>query len=363
MPAITKPSDHFNTTTWTANVSNPTAGQKSIAVGFQPDLVWSKNRDNAEAHYVMDSVRGDNSGSKWLRTNTGAAEGADAIGSSTAKYVLTSTGFDIVDTDSNAGEVYYSTTSRTYVGWSWKAGGTAVTNTSGTLTSQVSANPTSGFSIVTYTAPASSQVNTVGHGLGATPAFVIAKNRSSGTGGLGWAVYHQSLGSGQYLTLNSLNGASSSPGYWGSGMSNTTIGLVTAASSTGYDNVTGNMVAYCWAEVAGYSKFGSYTGVSSAKVFVYTGFKPAFVLIKKSSESSTTYGWPMVDNKRPNGYNVTEELWADQAVAGTSSNYSIDLLSNGFCVNVTDNTNVNASGKTYVYAAFAEAPQKFANAR
>ena len=153
--------DHFDTKLWSADVANPAAGDKQISLNFQPDWVWSKNRDNAENHYWMDSVRGDNVGNKWLRSNSTAAEGADAVSSTTAKYDFTSTGFDIIDTNSGSGEVYYN--SRTYVGWCWKAGGTAVSNTDGSITSSVSANQDAGFSIVSYTGTGANA--TVGHGL------------------------------------------------------------------------------------------------------------------------------------------------------------------------------------------------------
>jgi hypothetical protein len=323
MPAIKKPSDHFNVATWTANVANPTAGGKSIAVGFQPDLVWSKNRNDAEAHYWVDSVRGDNSGSKWLRSNSTAAEGADAVGSSTAKYVFTSTGFDIIDTDSNAGEVYYSTASRTYVGWNWKAGGAAVTNTTGTISAQVSANPTAGFSVVTGTFPSTGTSCTFGHGLGVAPSMIISKGRDGGTSN--WIVRHTSLANmtTKYLEMNN-NGAV------GTG-SNAATAPSSTIASVSTDGLNNNMafVAYCFAAVAGYSAFGSYTVNNSADgPFIYTGFRPRWILIRNTGASG--WNWTIIDTSR-NTYNVTNaSLYPDLSNAEGTANNIADILSNGF---------------------------------
>jgi hypothetical protein len=354
MPAIKKPNQHFNVVTYTAT---PGSGATVSGVGFQPDLLWTKNRNNVESHYWQDSVRGFSPSTgvtKMLVSNSAAAE-ANVTG---ITCTTTSDGFTVADSVPASGEFWF--TDRTYVGWSWKAGGAAVTNTSGTLTSQVSANPTAGFSICTYTAPASSQVNTFGHGLGVAPSMVIAKNRSSGTGGLGWAVYHSSLGVNQPISLNSTAGTSTVAGYWGSGMTSSVVSLVTSASSDGYDNCTGNMVAYCFAPVAGYSSFGSYTGNGSTDgPFIYTGFKPKFMLLKRTD---TTGNWFMLDSAR-NLYNVTNtRLTAEGSYADdTDPGYAMDFLSNGIKLRATNN--VNISGASYIYMAFAEAPFKFSNGR
>jgi len=355
MPAIKKSNQHFDVATWTG--TNTAAAVTISSLNFQPDLVWGKSRTSSYTHGIHDSVRGTAAGRLQSNANsTEVAPGSFGYGSVSA---FNSNGFTASPGSTN--NENWNETSATYVAWNWKAGGTAVTNNDGTVASQVSANPTAGFSVVTFTAPSSGNFD-AGHGLGVTPGMVITKVRGRATS---WITWHNRLNSGSpgttyYVELNSLGGQSTFASVWGStGVTSSVIGMGVGASCAASDTI----VAYCWAEVAGYSKFGSYTGLSSAKVFVYTGFRPAYVLIKKSSEASTTYGWPVVDNKRPNGYNDTQELWVDQSVAGTTSNYNIDLLSNGFCINATNNTNVNESGKTYIYAAFAEAPFKFANAR
>jgi hypothetical protein len=360
LPATAIKNGALNMTTalWTANVANPTAGQKSIALGFQPDLVWSKNRNDAEHHYWVDSVRGDNSGSKWLKSNATAAEGADAVGSTTAKYVFTSTGFDIVDTDSNAGEVYYSTASRTYVGWAWKAGGTAVTNTSGTISSQVSANPTAGFSIVTYTGTGSAA--TIGHGLGVAPQMIIIFERSPG--GDDHIVYHAGLTSNQYsIRLNTVAAqAGPSGAYWNS---TSPISTVFSVGTSGESNQsTATYVAYCFASVAGYSAFGSFTGNGSADgPFVYLGFRPRFVMIRNPAISAN---WLIFDSSRDTSNQTVLFLFANSTGADTDSSgtVALDFVSNGFKIRQTSG-NINGSGNALIYMAFAENPFKYSNAR
>jgi len=351
MPAINKPNQHFDVLTWTGTGGSSGATRSITGLNFQPDLIWEKARSSGSGHQLLDSVRGVGQ-NKSIATNSNGAEPTAAGTESLYGWLssIDSGGFTLTNGTSTFDN--WNKSGDTYVGWTWKAGnGTTSTNSLGNRTSTVSVNTTAGFSIVSWT-HSTSGTNSIGHGLPGTPEFIIMRSRDSA---YNWDVYHGSIGAAYRLIFTT---SAQTTTVW-DGAPNGNAFYVTASDYNNGDRV----IAYCWTSIPGFSKFGSYTGVSSAKVFVYTGFKPAFVLIKKSSESSTTYGWPMVDNKRPNGYNVTEELWADQAVTGTSSNYSIDLLSNGFCVNVTDNTNVNASGKTYVYAAFAEAPFKYANAR
>jgi hypothetical protein len=352
-PAIKNGALNMTAALWTANVANPTTGQKSIALGFQPDLVWSKNRSDAEHHYWVDSVRGDNSGSKWLKSNATAAEGADAVGSTTAKYVFSSTGFDIVDTDSTAGEVYYSPASRTYVGWAWKAGGTAVTNTSGTISSQVSANPTAGFSIVTYTANNTAGA-TIGHGLGVAPSFIIVKSRSAVNS---WNSYHISLGNTKGIDLNSTDGASTSSNYWNNTSPTSSVFSVAAYTN----NLTGTYVAYCFAPVAGYSAFGSYTANGSTDgPFLYLGFRPRFIMLKRYSNSGAP--WSMIDTSRSPYNAAVLELDANATTAEYAAGNGMDILSNGIKLRASDYFN-SGSGDTFIYAAFAENPFKYSNAR
>ena len=331
-------------------------------VSFQPDMVWSRIRAGTpQSIGVFDSIRGTTGQS--LDTAATTVEGTwMGVNASDYGYVsaFDSGGFSVNDgaIATTGGYVNFST--RTYVGWQWKAGTTSASNTSGILTSQVSANTTAGFSVCTYTAPASSQANSFGHGLGVAPSMVIAKNRSSGTGGLGWAVYHSSLGANQVLSLNTTAASATVSGYWGSGMTSTVVGLPTCASSTGFDNCTGNMVAYCFAPVAGYSAFGSYTGNGSTDgTFIYTGFRPRWVMIKCTTDAGQV--WLLLDTSR-SPYNIAQEtIYANESSA-EATNPRLDFLSNGIKIRNTYG-NQNTNGSTYIYAAFAENPMKYALAR
>lgn len=332
-------------TTYTGNGTSQAVSNAVNGVSMQPDFVWTKTRNAASSHRLTDSVRGV---SLVLYSDGTYAEGTEAQG----LLSFNTNGY-------TAGTGSSNQNGTTYVGWQWKAGGTAVSNTAGILTSQVSANTTAGFSVCTYTAPASSQANSFGHGLGVAPSMVIAKNRSSGTGGLGWAVYHTSLGANQYLSLNSTAAASTSSGYWGSGMTSTVVGLPTAASSTGYDNCTGNMVAYCFASIDGYSKAFSYTGNGSSDgVFVYLGFRARWLLIKETGNANS---WELFDTSR-DPYNISSQRLFPNDSAAEATTASLDILSNGIKFRV-GNTGINRSGGTYIGFAVAENPFKFANAR
>jgi hypothetical protein len=328
--------------------NNPTG------VSFAPDLVWIRNRTSASGGMLLDTIAGTSVFLQTTNANGNASNSGDFVS-------FNSNGFSVGANGNLANQ-----TSNNYVGWNWKAGGTAVTNNDGTITSSVSANTTAGFSVVTWTAPASTGTHTVGHGLGVAPSMIITKSRSGGTGGLGWAVYFTTLGNSAGLALNTTANSFSSSNYWGSSNPTSTVfGLNDAASATGYDNNTGNMVAYCFAAVAGYSAFGSYTGNNSNDgPFVYLGFRPRFVMFK---DSSTTGAWMIMDTAR-NTYNVEQNGLAPNNV-NAESTYSgtpqVDFLSNGFKIRA-DNANSywnNVSGNTYIYAAFAENPFKFSNAR
>ena len=348
MPAITKPNQHFDATLWTGTGS---ALSVTNAGGFQPDFVWYKGRSTTYNNATFDSTRGV---LKSLYTNTTAAEGT-SLGTLTA---FNSNGFSVGD---DAG---VNTNAGTYVGWQWKAGGsTTVTNTSGTISSQVSANPTAGFSVVTFTAPASGNFS-AGHGLGVTPGMVITKVRGRATN---WITWHNQLNSGSpgttyYIDLNLTGGQSTFANVWGStGVTSSVIGMGVNASCAANDTI----VAYCFSAVAGYSAIGSYTGNSSTDgTFVYTGFRPRWVLIKGIGSGGS--GWQMNDSSR-NTYNPEDAvLRADLPNQETTAYGTVmDFLSNGFKLRVTD-TNYNSSSTTYgpyIYIAFAENPFKNALAR
>jgi hypothetical protein len=247
----------------------------------------------------------------------------------------------------------------TYVAWNWKAGGSAVTNTAGSISSQVSANPTAGFSIVTYTGTGSNA--TVGHGLGVAPKMIIVKGRSNVDN---WQVYHSDLTSASYrILLNSNAAATSQPAVWNSTAPTSSVFSLGTGVSVNQSGET--FVAYCWAEIAGFSSFGSYAGNGLTNgPFVYTGFRPKFVLIKRTITTGSS--WFIMDSTRSTTNVTTLGLSPDTAgVEFTGSSTTIpfyDILSNGFKVRGTS-TGMNSASDTYIYAAFAENPFKNSLAR
>jgi hypothetical protein len=341
----------MNVVTYTAT---PGTGATISGVGFQPDLLWVKNRDNVEAHYWQDSVRGfspSTNVTKMLKSNSTAAE------SSLPDITCTTTsdGFTVVDSAPGVDEFWF--TNRTYVGWCWKANGAGSSNTDGTITSTVSASTTSGFSIVTYTGTGANA--TVGHGLGVAPQMVIIKNRS---GANGWTTYHAyqnaSPASG-YVQLNSTAGFTAfTPVFNNTAPTSSVFTVGTDASTNGNTN---NFVAYCFAPVAGYSAFGGYTGNGSADgPFIYTGFRPRYVMAKRTD---TTGNWLIYDTTRDTFNGMDDELSADLSGAETTAaGIRWDSLSNGLKMR-NSGAGLNASGGTYIYMAFAEFPFKFSLAR
>jgi hypothetical protein len=353
MPTIKKPNQHFDATLYTGNGETQTV---TNAGGFQPDLVWMKNRGSAQDHALLDSIRGT---TEFLISNYDG--GTSTAGDLSISY--NSNGFSAIGANARS-----NASANTYVGWQWKAGGATTVNTSGTISSNVSVNATAGFSVVTYTGNGTEASNTVGHGLGVAPAFYFIKNRSSATD---WPVYHKSLPSfdgGNYptnsLRLNTTGSLASTLGLW-SAPTSTTFNIGDGQLSAGNRplvNTNGsNYVAYCWAEVEGYSKFGSYTGNGSTDgPFLYTGFLPRFVLIKQSSSSGNN--WQLIDTARETTNPNDTVLFPNATTIEGTGNATIDALSNGFKVRTTDGT-VNTNASTYVFAAFAESPFKFSNAR
>jgi hypothetical protein len=244
-------------------------------------------------------------------------------------------------------------TGRTYVGWQWKAGGTAVSNTAGSITSTVSANTTSGFSVVTWTGSGSGAA-TVGHGLGVAPSMVIVKDRAQV---VNWNVYHISIGNTAGVKLNLTDALFTNSGWW-----NNTSPTSSVFTNGTFTNAASNYVAYCFTPIAGFSAFGSYTGNGSTDgPFIYTGFRPKFVLIKNTDTAGR--GWEIIDSSR-NTFNVANSILQPDAASAesSSSSYQLDFVSNGFKIRGID-TWLNASGGTYIYAAFAENPFKNALAR
>jgi len=329
MAQINKPTDYFNTNLWTADDSNP----RSITSTHATDFVWIKSRNQTYIHRLFDSVRG---ATKRLRSNGTDAEDT----ASTEVTAFTSTGYTI---DSGLNSTDPSTN---WVGWSWLGGGTASSNTDGSITSQVSANTTSGFSIVSYTGNATAGA-TVGHGLGTTPSLMIFKDRDNTRD---WIVYHKDLGATKFIKLNLTDASGTASAYFND--TEPTSSLFTVGSGTSVNNSGTDYISYCFAEKKGYSKFGSYTGNGSTDgTFVYTGFKPAFVMMKRTN---TTGEWGMFDNKRDSFNVATAELKANASDA-EEVNGAIDFLSQGFKLKATS-AFMNASGSTYIYMAFAENP-------
>ena len=333
-------------TTYTGNGSTQTISNAVNTVSFQPDFIWFKGRSTITNHLAQDVIRGAGYGLNPNATN------AEANGVGTGLTAFGSSGFSLSGDFSGAGSCNSNTF--TYVGWQWKAGGTAVSNTAGTITSSVSANTTAGFSVVTYTG---NGVNsTMGHGLGVAPAMIFYKSRSTNTDN--WFVYHVSLTAANNLVLNNAN--LQQPNgiyYWNSTAPTATL----IRAGTGDNNINAaTYVAYCWAPVAGYSAFGSYTGNSSLDgPFIYTGFRPRWVMIKEITVGGTP--WMVWDSSRGTYNPETARLVPNTSDAEVSANIG-DFVSNGIKIRETG-TSYNATGSTYIYAAYAENPLKYANAR
>jgi hypothetical protein len=331
-PTIANGGKYMAATLYTG--TNGVAGSVT-GVGFQPDFVWGKRRGTG-SHGLFDSVRGVQ---KWLASDLTNAE-------STSSAFLTSF---------NSDGFSYGTSSLlsegNIVAWQWKASNAAaVTNTSGSISSQVSANPTAGFSIVTYTGTGA--VGTVGHGLGVTPRFMIIKTRSNSDN---WYAYHASIGNTGAVFPNLTNATITNSGYWNNTSPTSSVFTVGTIPSQN----TWTYVAYCFSEIAGYSKFGSYIGNASTNgAFIYTGFRPRFLMIKNTSSADD---WVMIDTSRAT-YNVAQySLSANTSAAESSPSY-LDILSNGFKIRQTY-SQVNANGSTYIYMAFAENPFSYSLAR
>jgi hypothetical protein len=330
---LDKPDLYFNTVLY----SGDNASDRAITgVGFQPDLVWIKNRNNTNSHHWVDSVRG------LLRLSSQDTAAEQDVSSAFKSF--DSDGFTVTE------EVNFelNNSGKTYASWNWLASNTTASNTDGSITSTVSANTTSGFSIVSYTVP-SSGTFTVGHGLTVKPDLIITKGRGSADN---WVVYHKSISSSNeddYINLNTTDATSTITDIWGTAQpSSTVVGMNAGQTLIGSQNA----IAYCFAEKKGFSKFGSYIGNGSTNgTFIYTGFKPAMVIVK---QSNTSRNWLIMDNKRNEFNDVDKFIKANTSDAeGTTT--LVDFTSNGFKCRTTD-TGVNESGGTYIYMAFAENP-------
>jgi hypothetical protein len=356
--ASTQANKYFDISLWSGD--NTTSRLITNSGGFRPDLTWVKARSTAgQSHNIVDSVRG--LGANVMNTlysdKTDSETGVNTNPSLGPYYgavgAINSNGFTVTAGSGGAtDQVNKSGTS--YVAWQWKANGTGSSNTAGSITSTVSANTSSGFSVVTYTAQ-SSGTGTIGHGLGVAPSFIIVKNRA--TGGIDWNCYHKSLGATKYINLNLTSAANTSSSVWGNTEPTSTVFTLGSGFAT-----TGTMVAYCFSAIAGYSAFTSYTGNGSSDgTFCHLGFRPRFVMIKNSS---ATGAWIMYDTARDTSNVVDLILEAQSSSAeGSGSPFAdIDFLSNGFKIRGTSSA-INTSGNTYVVAAFAENPFKYSLGR
>ncbi len=325
-----QPSDHFNTKLYTG-----TGAENAVTgVGFQPDFTWLKNRATTNHHTLFDAVRGAN---KVIYSNLNATQ-----------YTVTqelksfdSDGFT-VGTEASA-----NGNGNGIASWNWLANGQGSSNTDGTINSTyTSANTTSGFSIVSYTG--TNATATVGHGLGVAPKMIIWKELGNTND---WCVWHTSLSATQILVLNSTGATTSDSNVMGTLPTSSvfSIGQGTRTNRSG-----GTYVAYCFAEKKGFSKFSSFVGNGNADgTFIYTGFKPAWFLVKKSSASGED--WGMYDNKRNTFNEVDEALFASASTAETNVGDGIDFLSNGIKIRDSGGE-LNTSGATYIFMAFAESP-------
>ena len=332
---IDKPTDYFNTKLYTGNGADDHA---ITGVNFQPDFVWIKTRSEANNHNLYDVIRGVN---KPLKSNSTASEftRTDAFKS------FDSDGFTL-DDDATSDEVNKNTV--TYASWNWLGANGTASNSDGSITSTVSANTTAGFSIVSYTGTASTGA-TVGHGLGVKPDMIITKARAIADN---WGVYHKSLGATKGLYLNTTNAEITSSAYYNNTEPTSTLVTLGDNEATN-DNDT--MIMYAFAEKKGFSKFGSYTGNGNADgTFVYLGFRPAWVMVKTTTDAG--YNWVVYDNKRV-GFNPDNDtLNANETRAEQTTGFGhIDMVSNGFKIRASTN-DTNRSGNVFIYMAFAESP-------
>nr|BAR20563.1 hypothetical protein [uncultured Mediterranean phage uvMED] len=332
-PTIDDGSAYFHTQLYTGNGTSQTITNDAYSGDFQPDFLWIKNRQQSDWHNLINSTVG---ATKRIASNNNLAENTNANNVS----AFASDGFSVgSDHNTNAN-------GENYVAWQWKAnGGTTSSNTDGSITSTVSANQTAGFSVVSYTGTGSGST-TVGHGLAKVPAMIIVKDRGQARS---WNVYHQSIGNNSGVNLNGTGAQSGADSGWWNNTSPTSSVFTLGT----YANESSDYVSYCFAEIEGYSKIGKYTGNGNADgTFVYTGFKPAWVMIKRTDASGDN--WVICDNKRDT-FNVMENILLPNTGSAEFDETSFDFLSNGFKLRQSAGT-YNASGGTIIYMCFASSP-------
>jgi hypothetical protein len=344
----------MDATTYTGTGSNVAIVNTDLGTtGFQPDLVWIKCRSNAYDNDLFDSIRGP---LKILVSNSTNTQDTQAAGKTLTAF--NTNGFQLGTDNSSSGSV--NNTGFTYVGWQWNAGaGTTSTNNVGSISSTTSVNATAGFSIVSYTG--NGVASTVGHGLSAAPAFVIVRNYSITQN---WIIGQSSMwdsNQNSFLLFTTSAVVTNNSAIWNG--TRPTSSVINIGSDSGTNGSGNSHIAYCWTPIAGFSQFGSYTGNGSSDgPFVYTGFRPAFLMIKCTQTADYSH-WVIKDSTRNPSNTATRNLYPNFNYAeDTEATEYIDLLSNGFKIRGTVD-GINGSSKVYIYMAFAENPFKFANAR
>ena len=329
---IDDPTLHFSSTIWTGNGTD----DRAIAIdgaGMQPDFIWIKSRNDTDNHRLVDSVRG---ATRHLEVdNISADQNSGNVKTFTSAGVTLSTNGSV------------NANNELYVGWAWKGGGSASNNTDGNKTISLSVNTTAGFSVGIYTGDG--QDNTIGHGLGAIPDWLMIKNRTSGS--RKWQLWHKDLtGNNKYLAIDRDDGELTDTASWNNTAPTSTVW---STYGSGEANQNGeNFVCYAWTSIKGFSDFGSYKGTANADgPFIYTGFRPAWIMTKQINGSSS---WIMHDNKR-DPINPLDEFFTAEVSDAAGDLDSFDLCSNGFKIR-TANGDRNSNGDDFVYWAFAESP-------
>ena len=339
VPAIKYPNRYFDVTSYTG-----TGSSRSITgFNFAPDFVWMKSRSYAYGNGLFDTLRGVTRSLQSQDTGLEETRANDLT-------AFNSDGFTV----GNGTNVNLNS-SNTYTAFAWSAGGANTTNTNGSVTSIVRANPTAGFSIVSWTGTGS--VVTVGHGLNSAPRMIIVKRRS-GVGTSNWSTYHASIGNTGGLNFNTTDTTVTNSGFW-----NNTSPTSSVFTMGTYESTNGAaFIAYCFADIPGYSAYGSYVGTGTADgPFIYTGFRPAWIITKSTTLASGASVWVVADNRRL-GYNADNATINANETAVENNSQRLDILSNGFKQRTTP-TSSNGVGQTYIWFAIAEMPFKYSRAR
>jgi hypothetical protein len=324
---------------------------QTISLNFNPDFIWLKCRNFGRSHRLIDTVRG--IAYQLFSNSTDGGSTYDATSYASSVSAVSSSGFELT----NSGSDQYNTSGETYVAWAWDCGSSTVTNTSGSISSQVRASATNGCSVVSWTSDGSTSITSVGHGLNAAPQFIVFKNRDAADN---WVVIGHPAFTNlarDYLNLNLTNAKTTNASDLFAAPTSTTFSI----KQSTFGSNGNKMIAYCFAPVAGFSAFGSYTGNGSSDgPFVFTGHRSRWIMLKRTDTSAD---WYIFDTAR-NTYNaLTSGLFPNASDAeATNSLYGQDFLSNGWKIR-SSQTQFNASGGTYVYASFAESPFKYSRAR